>query len=201
VNAAIRQRAWLLIFAVACVLPSCASDGHLDIFGYTTRPNYDCSIQTVHVPIFKNETVRDSTREGIEYDLTRAVIREIPLKTPFKVRNNGCQADTELIGKIVMFNKQMLNRNQLNEVREAEMTLGVELTWTDLRSGEVISQQRVPLAYPLTEEDAPKMVASPALVQSVTSFIPELGQSITTARKRNIDLLAVQIVSMMEKPW
>ena len=41
----------------------------------------------------------------------------------------------------------------------------------------------------------------PALVQSRASFIPEVGGSITTARKSNVDSLAVQIVSMMEKPW
>jgi hypothetical protein len=197
----VRTRAWLLVLAAACVLPSCASDGNLNIFGYSTRPNYDPSIRTVRVPIFKNETIRDTTREGMEYQLTRAVIREVQLKTPFEVRNDGCPADTELLGKIVQFNKQILNRNQLNEVREAEMTLGVELLWTDLRSGEVLSQMRVPLPYPLTEEDVPVTPATPALVQSVSSFIPELGESITTARQRNINRLAVQIVSMMEMKW
>ena len=41
----------------------------------------------------------------------------------------------------------------------------------------------------------------PVLVQSIGGFIPELGESLTTAQKRNVDRLAVQIVSMMEKPW
>jgi hypothetical protein len=39
------------------------------------------------------------------------------------------------------------------------------------------------------------------VVTSIANFIPELGESITTAQKRNVDRLAVQIVSMMEKPW
>jgi hypothetical protein len=39
------------------------------------------------------------------------------------------------------------------------------------------------------------------VVQSVASFIPELGESITTAEKKNVDRLAIQIVSMMESPW
>jgi hypothetical protein len=38
-------------------------------------------------------------------------------------------------------------------------------------------------------------------VQSIGGFIPELGQSITTAQQQNVNRLAIQIVSMMEKPW
>jgi hypothetical protein len=43
--------------------------------------------------------------------------------------------------------------------------------------------------------------APPVLIQSTASFIPELGGSITTARQKNVNSLAVQIVSMMEVPW
>ena len=42
---------------------------------------------------------------------------------------------------------------------------------------------------------------APTLVQSIGDFIPELGQSLTTAQQTNINRLAIQIVSMMEKPW
>jgi hypothetical protein len=41
----------------------------------------------------------------------------------------------------------------------------------------------------------------PVLVQSISGFIPELGETLATARLRNVNRLAVQIVSMMEKPW
>jgi hypothetical protein len=41
----------------------------------------------------------------------------------------------------------------------------------------------------------------PAVVRSVAGFIPELGESATTAYQKNVDRLAVQIVSLMEKPW
>ncbi len=192
--------AWAMVLAAACVLPSCTSDGHLNILGYTTRPNYDCSVRTVRVPPFQNETLRDSTRQGMEYDLTRAVIREIQLKTPYDVRNDGRPADTELRGRIVLYNKLLLNRNQLNEVREGEMTLSVEVTWTDLRTGVILSQCVTPIPYPPLDDDV-KTPVTPTLVQSVASFIPELGESITTARQKNINQLAVQIVSMMEKKW
>src|SRR5438876_10008634 len=65
----------------ALLLPSCAtSDGNFSILGYTTRPNYDTNIHSVRVPIFQNVTFR----RGLEFDLTRAVIREIESKTHFK---------------------------------------------------------------------------------------------------------------------
>jgi len=39
------------------------------------------------------------------------------------------------------------------------------------------------------------------LVRSVGRYIPELGQSISTSQKENVDRMAIQIVSMMEAPW
>jgi hypothetical protein len=39
------------------------------------------------------------------------------------------------------------------------------------------------------------------LVTSTGNFIPELGQSLATAQQQAVDRLAVQITSMMEKPW
>jgi hypothetical protein len=39
------------------------------------------------------------------------------------------------------------------------------------------------------------------LVQSLGGFIPELGESLTTAQKKNVDRLAVRIVDLMEMPW
>jgi hypothetical protein len=39
------------------------------------------------------------------------------------------------------------------------------------------------------------------VVQATAFITPELGQSSATGRKTMVDRLAVQIVSMMEKPW
>jgi hypothetical protein len=186
--------ALLVLAPVALAVSACTDGGHFTILGYTTQPNYNTDIRTVRVPIFKNETFR----QGLEFDLTRAVIREIEAKTPYKVVNGGADADTELTGTIRAATKALLTRNQQNEVREAEMTVVVEVCWRDLRSGEVLSAPcRPPDAPPL-----PPGVPQPnTTVQSVASFIPEIGESISTALQRNVDRLAIQIVSMMEKPW
>jgi hypothetical protein len=192
------RRSTIILGIVALCLPSCGWDGHFTVLGYTTRPNYDPCIRTVYVPIFKNLTFR----RGLEFDLTKAVVREIEAKTPYKVVSNCDEADTELTGTIVNYRKSIINANQLNEVREAETMLGVEIVWRDRRTGDVLSQPRKgdepppPLA-----PGEPLPPAKPLLVQSVGGFIPELGESITTGYKENVDRLAVQIVSMMERPW
>jgi hypothetical protein len=233
-----RQIPKLWIVAAALLLPSCEDGRNFTLFGYTTAPQYDLTIHTVYVPIFKNRTLW----RGMEFELTRAVVREIEAKTPYKVVSNCEEADTELIGTIINFNKNMLNRNQLNEVREAETTLAVEVIWRNRRTGEILSAPRppgaiapaipsipapealprggVPSAFPnappppgasptgppppYAPPDAPPAIPAPpppVLIQSIGGFIPELGQSITTAQQQNVNRLAIQIVSMMEKPW
>jgi hypothetical protein len=185
------------------LLAGCEEGGHFTVLGYTTRPNYDTSIRTVRVPIFKNLTMRDSTREGIEFQLTQAVVREIGLKTTYRVVAAGCDADTELEGTIVSFVKNVINRNQQNEIREAQTTITVEIIWRDLRTGDILSQPRphqdpIPV---LSDQPPPTQPKGGVTVTSDAWFVPELGQSITTARQDNINKLAVKIVQMMEKPW
>src|SRR3989442_5642243 len=142
----------LLGACLALFLPSCDGDGNFTILGYTTRPNYDLSIHTVRVPIFRNQTFY----RGLEFDLTQAVVREIEAKTPYKVVSAGCDADTELTGNIVQFTKIILNRNQVNEVREAETILGVEIVWRNLRTAEILSLPRKgPGAPPPVPADLP----------------------------------------------
>lgn len=208
------------------VMTGCASDGHFDLLGYTTRPPYDECIRTVYVPIFENV----SFRRGLEFDLTRAVIREIEAKTPYKVASCRETADTELRGKIINRNKSMILNNQLNEIREGEVAIAVELTWLDLRPGhigQVLTKPDAPrgeilrgrdnfgrfgfnpVQAPTMDEQGPRnnpLVDKegkplPVLVQPTATYVPELGGSVTSAEKQIVDRLAIQIVSMMERPW
>jgi len=191
---------WLLLIAGTFMLPGCGWDGHFNILGYTTNPPYDCDIRTVYVPMFQNITLR----RGLEIDLTRAVVREIEAKSPYKVVSRRENADTELDGKIVARRKAVINVNQLNEVREAEAGLAVEVVWRDLRPGrvgDILSQPRKRDFDPLAPPDAQPKV-QPVVLMPVGTFIPELGGSITSAERQAVDRLAIQIVSMMERfPW
>jgi Lipopolysaccharide-assembly len=206
----------LLLLLVCLPLASCENGGHFTILGYTTKPNYDTCIKTVYVPIFENKTFR----RGLEFDLTQAVIKEIEWKTPYKVVSDRDKADTELTGTIVAYNKNILNRNQLNEIREGEMVLTVAVVWKDLHTGEILSQPRAPgvsgpAFAPLPDlapgaggvptlpnaGGPPCPPTQPAIVASTATYAPEIGQSNASAQQINVNRLATQIVSLMEKPW
>lgn len=252
---AISRLALLACAAVALALPSCESEGCYSLFGYQIGQNalYDCKIHTVRVPIFQNRTYA----RGLEFELTRAVVREIEWKTPYKVVGPDQDADTELSGTIVSFTKGTLNVNPLNEIREQETNLVVEVVWRNLRTGEILSDPTrrtpgtsgpalpalpgaapiagvpgvvpsgtisaptapgaaaaaaTPPAAPVLGPDGkpllgpdgkplPTPAAGKIVIASTGDFIPEIGQSLTTAQQQNVDRIAVQIISMMEKPW
>lgn len=150
----------LALGSFALALPACTSDGHFTLLGYSTKPNYDSRYRTIRVPIFKNHTFWTVTPvPGMEMDLTRAVIREIEEKTPYKVVQDN--ADTELKGTIVSFTKTILNYTQFNTIREAQTTLVVELIWRDLHTGEILSRTARRLGDPLTPETRQPLLATP----------------------------------------
>lgn len=197
-----QRRVTCLLLALAGGLAGCNTDGHFTLFGYTTQPNYDCSIRTVYVPIFQNVTYQ----RGVEFELTRAVIREIEAKTTFKVTDCRANADTELLGKIVSVRKGVITMNQLGGVRDAEAGMGVELVWRDLRpgsTGTILSNERK--KEEVRGEEIPGTPAAakplPTLVTPSANFIPELGGSLAAAQAQLVERTAIQIVSMMEKGW
>jgi len=127
----------LLAFAgLALLLPSCQGDGNFTILGYTTAPNYDRSIRTVRVPVFQNRTYL----QGIEFDVTQALVTAIEARTPYKVVSGSTPADTELSGILVGFNKYVLLPGPTNEIRVGQAVLSAEIVWRDLRTGQIISR-------------------------------------------------------------
>lgn len=188
------------ILLLVCLLAGCSQNGQFTLFGYTTEPNYNREIHTVYVPIFQNV----SFRRGLEFDLTRLVIREIESKTPYKVTSCRENADTELIGKIVNRGKGLININQLGETREAEVTVAVEVTWRDLRpgtSGEILSAPKPREQGGFGQPPITPPPPPPALIIPVAGFIPELGGSVTSAEWQVLNTVANRIVAMMERPW
>jgi hypothetical protein len=148
----------LAVAAVVLALPACEG-GHFCLLGYSSKPNYNRDIHTIYVPIFKNRTFR----RGLEFDLTRVVVREIEQKTPYKVVSDCNCADTELIGTIISAQKTIVNLNPENEVRESEFTVGVEIIWRDRRTGEILSKPTVP--RDITNPGSPPAVG-PAITEN-----------------------------------
>ena len=194
-----QSKRFLIFVAGTLLLAGCASwDGNFEICGYTTKPMYDLTIRSVRVPIFGNRTLK----KNLEFQLTEAVIREIQSKTPYKVVRDRGRADTELIGTIITWTKNVVNINQLGENRQAETVLAVELVWRDLRDAnknQLLSKETKAGEAPII--NVPGSPAAPVLVQAKGSYAPEIGESNATADNDTCNKLAVTIVSLMEKPW
>lgn len=152
--------------------------------GYTVGNSYQPDVQTVYVPIFENNTFR----RGFEYQLTEAVQQKIQSRTPFRLAK-GVEADTKLTGTIKQINKSVLGTTANTDPRNLNLRFVVEVTWEDMRSGRILSQQQVPIT------------ADVVSLVSAASFAPEVGQSMATATKTATDSLANQIVQLMEAPW
>ncbi|MBI5759518.1 MAG: hypothetical protein HZA46_13450 [Planctomycetales bacterium] len=152
--------------------------------GYTVGSPYNAEIRSVYVPTFTS----NQFRRDIELQLTEAVQKQIQQRTPFRLVKEH-QADTRLRGKVVSFQKGVLGETGLDDARELQINLAIEMTWEDLRTGQVLAQQQIPI--------------SPDVITQATQaeFAPEVGQSLATATQQAVDRLARNIVEMMEQPW
>lgn len=147
--------------------------------GYQHQAIYPDHVHTVAVPIFDNRTFyRD-----VERDVTEAVIKEIELRTPYKVVAAD-RADTELTGTITSVEQSRLSRGHDGGlVQEAELRIGSNFTWQDRRTGQTLRQRR-------------------GLV-TVGRFIPArpASEPYQTAQIQAAQRLAHEIVSVMGAQW
>ena len=201
-----------LVGLALLALAGCQSAKEFSVLGYSTGSQFDPDIKSVYVPVFKNVALETSPYRDIEVDITRAVIREISTRTPMKIVTDSERADTELIGTLVRIEKKLLNRNQQNNPREAEIVLHVSVVWRDLRDGRVLSNPRLPKRLEVTPPPfdptlpppptlAVREEPRPTFIVASGRLLPEVGESNTTAAKLAMDQLAKQIVNMMERPW
>ncbi len=162
----------------AASLPGCA--------GYRIGNDslYPADIHTVYVPVFSSNSFRRHLGER----LTEAVIKEIELKTPYKVVGTS-NADSILSGRITGETKRVIVENRFDEPREVEVNLQIQVQWLDRQSNRLREMEPVPLP--------PELVT----ISESATLIPEVGQSIAVAHQQAIQRLAEQIVSMMEAPW
>ncbi len=152
--------------------------------GYMVGAPYATNIRTVHVPTFQSADFR----RGYELQLTEAVQKQIQMRTPYRLAKEP-GADTRLTGRIVGIDKRVPNQNKYDDPRELELAIGIEVKWEDLRTGQIINQQTVPLA------------GNAAQLLGTASFAPEAGQSLATGTQDAVNNLARQIVGLMEVPW
>jgi hypothetical protein len=195
-----------LLLVLSCPVAACQSPYEFTFFGYSMSPRHSTCIRTVRVPLFKNKTyVR-----GLEIELTEAVVKRMHQVTPWRVVQSGA-ADAELIGTIIAVAKRPILMNELNEVREADLALGVEIEFRGANGQPLwlAPQGEESTAPPMYDGDSPKALPGALLpatgrtvfIQRSAPFVPELGQSYASARSKVVQELAVEIVNILEDPW
>ncbi len=149
------------------------------------RSLYAPDVETVYVPMFESLSFRRDLGER----LTEAVIKEVELKTPYKVVGSADQADSVLSGRIIQDVKSVLVENSDDQPRQLETALVVEVNWVNRRGDLIRDPRLMPMPAPLVR------------MQDTATYAPEGGQSSVTAQQEAIENLATRIVEMMEIPW
>ena len=140
-------------------------------------------VRTVHVPIVHSE----SFRRGLGERLTEAIVKEIELRTPYKVVD-AADADSIFQARLIDEHKRVIAENQFDEARDIETQMILEVSWLDRQGQQLIQRSEIPLDEGI-------------YITQAASFVPEGGQSLVTAQQEVIQKLASQIVAQMELPW
>jgi hypothetical protein len=166
---------------IIVLLLSCAGCAGYQV-GHPTL--YRPDIRTVHVPVFESESLRPNLGER----LSEAVVKEIELRTPYKVISTP-DADSVLSGRLVRETKRVLAETRNDDARDIATEMTVEVRWMS-RQGELLMQRA---GIPLASFDLD--------VSHDADFIPEAGQSLSTAQQQVIERIAREIVGQMEIGW
>lgn len=163
------------------LLPALAGCAAYQIGNQTLYPSH---IETVYVPVIESASFRRNLGER----LTEAVMKEIELRTPYKVTGDP-NADSVLQCRLVNDTKRVVVPGRTGDPTKLQVGMQVEVSWTDRRGTALRKIEPVPL---------PPEVAD---VAGSARLVPQVGQSVVTAQQEAIESIARQIIGMMENPW
>jgi len=159
---------WLpMLLACALVSGGC---------GYSSESLIDTRYKTVYVETFENDT----RYRGFEVSLTRALINQINAKTDLRIVPRE-QAETVITGRIADFRQHVLTEDENDNVRETEVRIFVDMTWTDQRTGRPI-----------------KVVRNMGAAEQIKW---ELGQTLESETVELFRDLGEKLVERMEAAW
>lgn len=173
-----------ILVAAALALPLIAAgcgyqqtNGDATQKGYVWHSLYREDIRTVAVPIFTNKDFH----RGVEFQLTKAVVNQIELQTPYKVVDRN-KADTILEGEITTVRSNVMSLDRTTALPQEQMlTVTVNFVWKDLKTGRIIVNRK-------------------DFSQS-TTYYPTLGESSYIGTQSNVEKLALAIVQQLQAPW
>lgn len=169
---------WLIAALTSLLASGCAA------YRIGNETLYAPDVATVYVPMIES----DSFRRGMGELLTEAVIKEIELKTPYKVVGTP-DADSILAARLVGERKLLQFENQNDDPRALEYAMTVQVTWLNRRRQPMAPANLIPLPadfIPITQ---------------TATMLPEPGLSDASTQTQALQRLAEQIVATMEEPW
>src|SRR5437868_15358343 len=107
-----------VLLLVVFALPGCAG------YQLGQRSLYRPDIRTVHIPVIQS----DSFRRYLGERLTEAVVKEVELRTPYKVVGPD-EADSVLTVRLVSDSKRLLANNRYSEPRDIETDFFIQTSW------------------------------------------------------------------------
>lgn len=149
-----------------------------------TQSLYRKDVRTIHIPIIKS----DSFRPELGVMLTETVQKEIERRTPFKLSNIET-ADSVMTCRLTSDSKRVVSGTNTSEPRLLQSVMTVEVSWIDRRGMPLIETRFLPPGE------------STFYFAENADFVPEAGQSISTANQRVVERLANHIVDQMEARW
>jgi len=161
---------YLVMLLLAMSVPACQ---------YTHEAMYPTDVTTVAVPIFESR----SFYQGVEFDVTEAITKEIERRTPYKVVSVE-DADTVLEGVILEVDQRRLSQREDGGLaQELAFRILVDFTWTDARSGDVLRSRQG--------------------FDVVSRYVParEVGETYRLAQHRAAAKLAEGVVAVMRSGW
>ena len=147
---------------------------------------YAPDVQTIYVPMIES----DSFRRDLGERLTEAVVKEIELKTPFKVVSTP-NADAVLYCHLRNDVRRVLVEDAFDAPRALENNLRAEVSFVNRR------RTGLGAVAPQFIDIPPELVE----VGQTSVMIPAIGQSVASSQQLAIERLAQQIVGSMEEAW
>ena len=138
-----------LVLSPALLLGSLLSAGCAQ-YHVGNRSLYAPDVQTVYVPMIEASSFRRDLGER----LTEAVVKEIELKTPYKVVGTP-DADSILSARLVSDSRRVVVENAFDQPRALDVLTRASVTWLNRRRqpiGPVVDIQSVATAHQLAIE-------------------------------------------------
>lgn len=144
--------------------------------GYRAGGPFRSDVRTVYVDMAGSKEFR----RDLEFVLTEAVKKRIPIETPYRVAPRE-KADTILTMEVLEERQASLAPDpKTRQPREQTLTLGVRAQLKDLRSGQVREK-----AVQLRTRD----------------YLPPAGEKERLAQEQTADLMAHDIVALFYEDW